>query len=238
MRLIMGKNCIREVLKKEPERFSRVFTTEKEGDLLQALKEAGVAVQFASKQKLFSLVQSESHQSFVAEVKPRKYPDLKTFLQEDRNQSIVVMCDAIHDPHNFGAILRAAECFGVDAVIWSKNRNVGVTPVVSKVSVGASELLTLIPVANLTEARKKLQDAGYQAIAAERTHDAVPLPSFDFPSMSLIILGSEGKGIQPILSKGSDHHLEIPMSGQIDSLNVSQAASIIFAHASLPLSKK
>lgn len=229
MRLIMGKNCIREVLKSDPKRFSRVFSSQKDGELVDALKSKGVRVQFASKQKLYSLVQSESHQSFVAEVKERKYPDLKTFLEEQNDRSLVVLCDSITDPQNFGAILRASECFGVDGVVWSKNRNVGVTPVVSKVSVGASELLTLIPVSNLAESVKKFQEAGYVAVAAESREGSESLFSFSFPDKVLLILGAEGKGIQPLLSKRADHHLEIPMLGRIDSLNVSQAAAIFLS---------
>ncbi|MCP5504641.1 MAG: 23S rRNA (guanosine(2251)-2'-O)-methyltransferase RlmB [Chlamydiales bacterium] len=145
-------------------------------------------------------------------------------------KSLVLMCDAIQDPQNFGSILRAAECFGVDAVIYSTNRNVALTPVVSKASVGASEIVPLIPVSNLVDTLKKFQDAGYFSVATEISDKAEALDSFVFPEQTLLMIGAEGPGIQPLLSKKSDFHLYIPMKGSIDSLNVSQATAVLLSH--------
>jgi len=228
MRFIMGRHAIEELLKAAPERLLKVHTHKKEDPLLEALQEAGVKILHLPKPKLFSLVHSESHQGFVAEVRERVFLTPKEFLLRAPEKSLVVMCDSIADPQNFGSILRASECFGVDALIFSKNRNVALTPVVSKASVGGSELVPLMPISNLADTLKKFQTAGYFAIAAEP--GAQNIYTFDFPEQSLLILGAEGKGIQPLLSKNADFHIEIPMHGKIDSLNVSQATAVLLSH--------
>lgn len=226
----MGKHSIEETLKQDPKRFIEVLTHKKEDPLTTSLKEKGVKVLISPKQKLASVVQSDSHQGFIAKVHEREFLTPKTFLQNAPEKSLVLMCDAIQDPQNFGTILRAAECFGVDAVIYSTNRNVGLTPVVSKASVGASELIPLIPVSNLADTMKKFQEGGYFSVATEISDKAQPLTTFEFPQQTLLIVGAEGPGIQLLLSKKADFHLYIPMQGSIDSLNVSQATAVLLSH--------
>lgn len=230
MRWIMGKHALEETFKRNPKRLVEVHTYKKEDPLMQEFKQKGVKVVFSPKQKLVSLVQSESHQGFVAKVQERDCLTPKEFLKTAPGKSLVLMCDAIQDPQNFGSILRAAECFGVDAIIYSTNRNVALTPVVSKASVGASEIVPLMPVSNLADTLKKFQDAGYFSVATEISDKAQSLNTFEFPQQTLLMIGAEGPGIQPLLSKKSDFHLYIPMKGSIDSLNVSQATAVLLSH--------
>lgn len=229
MRMIMGKHAIEEVAKIDTKRLLKVYSHKKGDPLLESLHRLGVKIHIVPKQKLESLVLSESHQGFVAEVKEREFLTTKEFLNSTPEKSLVLMCDSISDPQNFGAILRAAECFGADAVIYSKNRNVALTPVVSKASVGASEIVPLLPVSNLADTLKKFQNEGYFSVAAEVKEGAHSLSSFEFPEKTLLIMGSEGTGIQPLLSKNSDFHVMIPMAGSIDSLNVSQATAVFLS---------
>lgn len=230
-RLIMGKNCLREVLHHAPKRILQVFTSAKRDPLLDALKQHDIPIKTYATHDLSAFVQSESHQSFVAAVRELPTVELSAFLEHDRDRSLVLMCDSINDPQNFGALLRAAECFGVDAVVWSKNRGVDLTPSVSKASVGASELVPLIKVSNLAETVSRFQEAGYTAVVAESQPEAQNLDSFDFPARTLLIVGSEGKGVQPLISKRADTLVKITMQGQISSLNVSQATAILLCKA-------
>ena len=176
------------------------------------------------------MLSSESHQSFAALVKKRPSPSLVDLINADTDTSMVLMLDSIYDPQNLGSILRAAECFNVDAVIWSKNRGADFSPVVSKASVGASELLPIIKVSNLSTSLKQLQKAGFWSVAASCSPPCEDLFTFDFPEKTVLIMGSEGKGLRQLISKNSDYHLRIPLFGKIDSLNVSQATSIILSH--------
>jgi 23S rRNA (guanosine2251-2'-O)-methyltransferase len=226
----MGKNTILEVLRKEPKRIKKVYTSENNANdpLYQELSKKKIPIEHVNKQELFQLVNSTSHQSFIAELKNREFQDIHEFLQnsEEKSTCFVLMLDSIFDPHNFGAILRSAECFGIDGVIFSKNRGADLTPVVSKVSSGASELVPLLKVSNLAESMKLFQEEGFSVISADVGEGSLSIYEFDFPEKSLLILGSEGEGVQPLLKKKSDYIVKIPMHGLIDSLNVSQAASV------------
>ncbi len=226
---IMGKNCVQMVIDHSPERIITLFTSKKERDSLLDLAEKNhVKIKRVKKNQLNDLVQSESHQSYVAQIKSKPQPSLKEFLQEEHQ--LVLMLDAINDPQNLGTLLRAAECFGVEAVIWSKNRGCSLTPVVTKASVGASEMVSMLVVSNLADTVKRFQKEGFTAITAEISDDAHSIDSFSFPEKTLLIMGSEGKGVQPLISKLADEKVYIPMEGAVDSLNVSQATAVFLSH--------
>lgn len=231
---IMGKNSIRELLRTSPERIVEVFTCHSsEKDPLQAeLSKQRIPIREVNKNRLTEMVNSDSHQSFVAAVKEKPPIELKQFLKSaaEKKLSLVVMLDSIYDPQNMGAILRASECFAADLVVYSKNRGTDITPVVTKTSSGASELIPICKVSNLAETLKLFQEAGYWVVSAEGGSKSSDIYSFDFPEKTLLILGSEGEGVQQILSKNSDFHVSIPMLGKIDSLNVSQASAVFLSH--------
>lgn len=230
-RLIMGRNCIAEVVKASPERIVEVYTCQKSGDdsLYPELLKNKIRVIERSKSQLSHMVDSDSHQSYVAAVKEKTQPTVKEFLEKSQNvtHSLVLMLDSIYDPQNLGAILRAAECFGVDLVLYSKNRGADITPTVTKTSAGASELVSICKVSNLAETMQAFQKAGYWAVAADVSEKSQSLYQLPYPEKALIIMGSEGEGVQPLLSKKCDFHVMIPMLGQIDSLNVAQATALM-----------
>ena len=226
----MGRNCIAEVLKSSPQRLVEVYTSQKphSDSLYTELKNNKIAIKHVTKKELSKMVQSESHQSYIAAVKERGQPDMNSFLEQsyDRDNSIVLMLNSIYDPQNLGAIIRAGECFGVDLVVYSKNRGADITPVTTKTSAGATELVPIVKVSNLAETMKRFQKEGFWAVCADAGEGSQSLYDMQFPEKTLLILGSEGKGIQPLLLKNCDLHVNIPMLGKIDSLNVSQAAAV------------
>ncbi len=235
-RHIMGKNTIREMLKASPDRLVAVYTCQDNDPLVKELKDAGIHVNSVSKRELTERVDSESHQSFVASVKERSRMTLDEFLESSPDRSLVLMLDSIYDPQNLGAILRAGECFGVDLVIYSKNRGTDITPTVAKVSSGASELLNIIKVSNLADNIKAFQDAGYWVICTDVGEGAQSLHGFEFPEKTVLILGSEGEGVRHLLKKKADFRIYIPMKGNIDSLNVSQATAVLLSAYSSQIS--
>jgi 23S rRNA (guanosine2251-2'-O)-methyltransferase len=224
----MGRNCIAEVLKSSPRRLVEVYTSQKPHSdaLYTELKKKKIAIKHVTKKELSQMVQSESHQAYIAAVKERGRPDMNSFLERsyDRDNSIVLMLNSIYDPQNLGAIIRAGECFGVDLVVYSKNRGADITPVTTKTSAGATELVPIVKVSNLVETMKRFQREGFWAVCADAGEGSQSLYDMKFPEKTLLILGSEGKGIQPLLLKKCDLHVNIPMLGKIDSLNLSQAA--------------
>lgn len=233
--LIMGLHAVEEVLLMAPERLIQVYTTAGEGadkrkqEVLNECAKKRVPVQKVPFDLLTKMAGSDSHQSFAAHVKGRRYFDVPEFLleMENREKVFVLALSLIFDPQNFGAILRAAECFGVDGVAWSKNRGCDLTPLVTKASSGASELMRLIRISNLADGVDKWQKAGYEVVATVADANAAALSEFAFAPKTVLIMGSEGEGIQPLLIEKADKFLTIPMKGKIKSLNVSQASAVI-----------
>ncbi len=232
--LVMGRNCLRELLQHDPKRIIKVWVATGSGGadkmaLLEEIRTRGISYEEVSAEELSCLVQSDSHQSFVASIVERPQRDIKSFIKDSEENSggLVLALDSIMDPQNLGALLRAAECFGVDAVIWSKNRGCSSTPVVSKASAGASELVDCYSISNLAETLRQLKQAGYWIVVADVGEGTVSLNDFDAPAKLVLVLGSEGSGVQPLVKKLSDFRVRIPQSGRIDSLNVSQAGAVL-----------
>ncbi|MDP1607712.1 MAG: 23S rRNA (guanosine(2251)-2'-O)-methyltransferase RlmB [Chlamydiales bacterium] len=231
--LVMGVRAIQELLEHAPERIIRIYTVrasvEKKSDLAAACLTHKIPMIFCSSTELTHMVGSDSHQSIVAHIRGRKFWEVRDFLAsiQEKERSFVLMVDQIFDPQNFGALIRAAECLGADGIIWSKNRGSDLTATAAKASSGASELLPLLRVSNLAETVELFKKEGFEIVSSLLDPQAKSVTEFSFPSRSLIIVGSEGEGIQPLLRKKSDHFVYIPMEGRIESLNVSQAASIL-----------
>ncbi|MBX9744285.1 MAG: 23S rRNA (guanosine(2251)-2'-O)-methyltransferase RlmB [Chlamydiales bacterium] len=231
--LVMGVRAIQELLDHAPERIIRIYTVkasvEKKSNLTATCLAHKIPVTFHSPTELTHMVGSDSHQSLVAHIRGRKFWEAREFLMniQEKKSSFVLMVDQIFDPQNFGALIRAAECLGADGIIWSKNRGSDLTATAAKASSGASELLPLLRVSNLAETVELFKKEGFEIVSSLLDPQAKRVTDFSFPSRTLLIVGSEGEGIQPLLRKKSDHFVYIPMKGRIESLNVSQAASIL-----------
>lgn len=232
--LVMGLHTLTELFRHAPERILRVYTSikhakEKKTFLLKECEKWDVPVVSVSEAELTKMCGSDSHQSFAAHVKGREFLAVKEFLEKvaDQERALVLLCDQIFDPQNFGALLRSAECFGADGIAWSKNRGCDLTPVSAKASSGASEWMTLIRVSNLAEAVTQFQKGGFEVIASVLKPGSQSAFHFRFSPKTVLVVGSEGEGVQPLIQKRADHCVYIPMFGKIESLNVAQAATAL-----------
>ena len=230
--LAMGIHAISTLLRHAPKKILRLYTSvkssgERKGTLLKECEKWDIPTVFLSDDALTKLCGSDSHQSFAAHVTGRTFLDVKQFLKivEDKERVLVLMCDQIFDPQNFGALIRSAECFGVDGVAWSKNRGSNITPVATKASCGATEWMPLIRVSNLAEAAVQFQENGFEVVAATLQEGSENAFHFHFAPKTVLVVGSEGEGIQPLIIKRADHCIHIPQAGKIESLNVSSAAA-------------
>ena len=237
---IMGRSCLEEMLRHRPDRVLHVFLSEaREGarpsdgsrrnSLRAELNRLAISVSEVERRELDLMVSSDSHQGVVAQVSQREFLRFEDLLEMARSMPFIkiLALDGVLDPHNLGAILRAAECFGVDAVLWSKNRAAPLGPVVSKVSVGASELVPLCPVSNLHRALESLKEVGVWIVGALVSADATPLDTFEFPERCAVVMGAERDGIQHLIGKSLDFQVYIAMMGEVSSLNVSQASAVM-----------
>lgn len=227
---VLGPHALEALVAASPGRIIEVLSAADGSSAVLAAQKLGISITHASRDRISEIAGTESHQGVLCFVRPRGFETLEQLMQrielEPNKANIVVMLDSINDPHNLGACLRACECFGADAVIFSKNRGSPITPVVSKTSVGASELVPIVQVSNLAQAQLKLGEIGFESVATAIDPRAKPLSTFIFPQRTLLILGAEGPGVQPLLLKKSEHVVYVPMFGRIDSLNVSQALAV------------
>ncbi|MCB0310488.1 MAG: 23S rRNA (guanosine(2251)-2'-O)-methyltransferase RlmB, partial [Bdellovibrionales bacterium] len=226
-------NATRELLLFSPGRVKEVLVVEdRENKRLKEIVELAlkqdIKLSKASKHELSQIVRSDSHQGIVAKVDAREGFSLKSLLGSKRSDEagLLLLIDAVQDPHNLGAILRAAECYGVQGVIYSRNRCPGIGPVVRKSSSGASEIVPVVEVGNLVQAAVTIKKAEYWLVGADVGEGSESLHKFSFPARCCLVLGSEGSGIQRLLLEKLDYRVKIPMFGRLDSLNVSQAASV------------
>jgi 23S rRNA (guanosine2251-2'-O)-methyltransferase len=227
---IMGKRCVIEVLRHAADQMDVVLVSDRaDREVEELARKVKVRIEHVRIDRLDELLGKGSHQGVAAVMRGVNEETLSDFVEAHAElpSGVVVLLDGVEDPHNLGAVFRTAECFGADAVIWSKNRGAPRTPTVAKVSVGASEIVTSVRPANIVDAMGKLKEAGYWMVGADGGAGSEPLDTFSFPSKVGIVLGAEGEGLHDLVKKRSDSLVRIPMMGRISSLNVSQAGAVL-----------
>ena len=226
----MGIHAIDELLRHAPEKLLRIYTvSSKKSELLSTCEKKKIPITYTSMDQLTKMVGSDSHQSLVAQIEPRTYLDVKEFLETVGEEAFVLMLDQIFDPQNFGALIRSAECFGAQAVAWSKNRGADLTAVAAKSSCGASELIPLIRISNLATAVEQFQKGGFEVVVALLNPSSESAFQFSYAPKTVLVVGSEGEGVQPLIQKKADRSIYLPMAGKIESLNVAQATTALLA---------
>lgn len=227
MNTVSRLNPIFEVLKSAPRRVNKIFIQKEAGprrigEIIQQAKANGIPYIFVPKLKLDRL--AEHHQGAVAFISPKEFSTLEEILA-GRKTPFLVLLDEIEDPQNLGAIVRSAECAGVDGLVLTGHRSAGLTETVSTVSAGALEYVKVTRVPNLAQAMEELKRRGLWFVGAEGG-EKEPWYKFDYTLPVGVVLGSEGKGLRPLVKKRCDKVLSIPLLGRINSLNVSAAAAV------------
>ncbi|MEO0465537.1 MAG: RNA methyltransferase [Pseudomonadota bacterium] len=166
------------------------------------------------------------HQGAALYTDPLEAESLDDVLS-NRPERIAVL-DQLADPHNLGAIFRSAAAFGVGAVILQTRHSPPLTGTVAKSAVGAVERVREVRVVNIARAVESLADAGFLTIGLAGGAEA-DLATLAEPGQPLaIVMGAEGKGLRPAVASACQFLAQIPMSGDMESLNVSNAAAIAF----------
>lgn len=230
---IYSRNAVYETLIAERRPAVKLFVAETatiQGQLAKILdlaKQKHIPVEKVSKQRLEK--HSYQHQGVVLEAGPYPYSDLTemTELAASRNEPLfVLLLDSLQDPQNFGTLLRTAEAVGVHGVLLPLARTVEVTPSVVNSSSGASEHL-LIGRSNLAQAIDILKKEGAWIVGLDEDEYSQTPDKIRLDGAIGIVVGSEGEGIRPLISKKCDFLMRLPMKGKIESLNASVAGSIV-----------
>jgi 23S rRNA (guanosine2251-2'-O)-methyltransferase len=176
-----------------------------------------------SADELERLCGSPDHQGVVAEVDPYPYGDARGML---RDGALLVALDQVQDPRNLGAVCRSAEFAGAAGVVIPERRAAAITPATCKASAGAVEHLEVAHVRNLADWLSEAKEAGFWIWGADAEADRQPW-STDLTGSTVIVLGGEGKGLRPRVADSCDGLIALPQRGQVESLNVSAAATAL-----------
>jgi 23S rRNA (guanosine2251-2'-O)-methyltransferase len=234
-RITFGIQAVRAALLRR--RVARVYHLDgvgakRLGRLSADIERSGAPVTVCPGHEIERLTGSTKHQGVAAAVTgsgsltEREAEELVRALASP----LLLVLDGIQDPRNFGAILRTADAAGVDLVVTARSRNVGVTPVVSKVASGAAESQALAEVANLARFLAFLADAGIRVVG---TDDAAgtSLYDMDLTGPLAIVMGAEGEGMRRLTREHCDALVSLPMKGVVESLNVAVAAGVCLFEA-------
>lgn len=181
----------------------------------------------ASNTELKMLLPNILHQGIAAKVAPITHYNIPKLILAKANSKIVIL-DQVTDPQNLGAILRSAAAFNIDAIICPKHGSAVENGTVAKSACGALDKVNLVEVVNITSTIGELKKNGFWVIGL----DSHPIQTIDnarnlFDSKLCIVMGSEGKGMRNLVTKACDLLIKIPISDKMESLNVSNAATII-----------
>lgn len=178
-------------------------------------------------EKLTDWCGTTEHQGLLALMPPYPYADLEAVLAAARQPGLFLVLDRIQDPYNFGAILRSAEVFRVDGVIVGGRGQCEVTPHVARSSAGGVNSLSLCRVEDLATALQQLSAVPGLDVVAATADGAQLVTEHDFRRATVLVLGSEGSGIDSRLLTLCRTTVRIPQAGRIGSLNVAVAAGVL-----------
>ena len=227
---IKGRNAIREALVADTNILKLLASNSSKdhtfSEIISLAKKKGIKIQFVDNKILDK--ECDNNQGLVAYTSDFKYSTVDEILdvaQERNEKHFILILDGIEDPHNFGSIIRVAECLGVHGIIISKNRACPVSDTVAKVSAGAIEHIKIAKVTNINTEIEKLKEKNIWVYACELGGE--DLNRADLSGNIAIVMGSEGKGVSALTRKLCDGVVTMQMYGKVNSLNVSVATGIV-----------
>lgn len=230
--ILAGFHAVGARLRKDPDSIHCVYVDPARRDkrmmqMRDELKALGVRVMQASHERLNGMVSRDiPHQGIVAMADSLEVAMTFDDLMNDiRPDTLLLILDGITDPRNFGACLRSADAAGVQAVIIPKDRSASVTPAAAKAAAGASETVPVVTVTNLAAAIAELRDAGVTVVGAAGEATKT-IYDFDQTGAFAWVMGAEGPGLRQLTRKRCDDLAKIPLTGSVESLNVSVATGI------------
>jgi len=232
MEVLHGIHAVSEALNARGRAFEYVAVARERGDsrlrrIIESCRSAGVPLRLLAREELDRLAKTSSHQGVVAVASAKQYSDLEQLLARRRGRyALLVVLDGVEDPHNLGAILRAADGAGADGVVIPERRAVGITATVARTSAGAAEYLQVARVGNISRALEELKSRHLWLVGLEERAAKV-YDQLEYQMDCALVLGAEGKGLRQHVRGQCDFLVSIPMLGKVPSLNVSVAAAIV-----------
>jgi 23S rRNA (guanosine2251-2'-O)-methyltransferase len=230
---IFGLHAVTSLLNRNPGRVRRLLVQQGRRDerlqtLLDAAQAQKIKVIETAKQDLDLRAGGGRHQGVIAECEPIKALSekaLDVLLDNAGSAPLVLVLDGVTDPHNLGACLRTADAAGVALVIAPKDKSAPLNATVAKVACGAAEVVPYIQVTNLARTLQSLQQRGIWITGTAGEAEASVYQT-DLTGPCALVMGAEGKGMRRLTREHCDQLINIPMAGEVSSLNVSVATGV------------
>jgi len=232
---IIGQHAVIEALKNTKRKVLRVFLTEEskknihrkspKKDLLKDVK-----VYFKTKKELdkYSTKENLLHQGYVAEIEHLEKPILKDFIKEREN--VILAClDGVTDPRNIGSLIRSAAAFDIDGIIIKERNFPRESKLMFKAASGAIEYINIFEVSNINSTLKNLKEKNYWVYGFDGNGEK-NFTDIEWKGNNILLFGSEGSGMHQHTSKYADFLVKIDINKKIESLNISNSATIVFHH--------
>ncbi|NLW07772.1 MAG: 23S rRNA (guanosine(2251)-2'-O)-methyltransferase RlmB [Clostridia bacterium] len=230
--ILAGRNPVREALRAGRPLNKVLMATHLEGrvigDIIHLARSQGIPLQRVERSLLDKLA-GPRHQGVVAMAAAREYVELEDLVAgawQQQEPPFLIMLDQVEDPRNLGAIIRSAEAAGAHGVIIPSRRTVGLTAAVSRAAAGALEYIPVARVTNLSRTIARIKAEGIWVIGTDSRAEQEAFAA-DFTVPLVLVLGSEGKGLSPLVKRHCDFTVSLPMRGRINSLNVATAATVL-----------
>ncbi len=230
--VIEGRNAVIEAFR-SGKTVDKVYLLDKcqDGPLQTIKREARkqqTIIKFVSKERLDQMSETERHQGVIAYTSAYEYAKVEDMLEDARKKGedpFLILLDKIEDPHNLGAVIRTCNLSGAHGVIIPKNRAVGLTGAVARISAGALNYTPVAKVTNLGNTIEELKKQGMWFVCGDM--DGEIMYSLNLKGPIGLVIGSEGGGVSRLVKERCDYIAAIPTKGNIDSLNASVAAGVL-----------
>ena len=233
MSLIIGRKPVLEAINSGEEIEQVYILYGQQGGIVEtiriAAKKKGIKCNLIPLDRFRSITNNPNAQGVAAKKSEQKFYQLEEIVSSSKKSlyPLLLILDSIQNTHNVGAIIRTAECCGVDGIIFTKHNSAPINETVVKTSAGAAAYIKLCQVTNLAQALLQLKEEGYWIIGSSLSDDSKVYTEVDYKIPVALILGNEEKGIRKLTINNCDLLIKIPMMGKIQSLNVSVSAGII-----------
>lgn len=218
---IWGRNSINEALKNN--RIIEAYVLS-DSPYIETLKKKNIPFKIRKRFELDKMSHNENHQGIIGVIEGYELSSVDDMIKKENG--LIVMLDGLEDPHNLGAIMRSVDCVGADGIIYRKHHGVKLNSTVAKVASGAMEYVKVAEVTNLVKTLQDLKKKGYWVVGTDASARDM-YNKIDYRMNTVLVIGSEGKGISRLVLEECDYVVKLPMFGHVNSLNASVATAIM-----------
>ena len=235
---IVGKHAVIGALKNPQRKVLRIFLTEESKKIIHRTNERqnllkDIKIFYKTKKELDKYTGKENilHQGFIAEIEHREELSLKEFIKVKKNLTLACL-DEVTDARNIGSIIRSASSFNIDGIIVKERHFPEESKLMYKSASGCMEHINIFKVSNINTALKSLRDKNFWIYGFDANSDK-DFTEVDWKGNNVLLFGSEGFGIKKHTGKYADFFVRIKINNNVDSLNISNSASIVFHYISM-----